>query len=277
MSFIGFNGKGYNSFVGESTDLIHWENFRLAMGFGAPGEFNHGGRVIGAYLYNDWDVKAKRNLRRKDNLYWTLYGCYPKQGGYEMRPGQEGLASSHDGITWNRAWPEQTLSIYQKDVKEWEKSCIYQPWLVDVKGKYYCFYTAAHNSYEQSGFATSSNLINWSRYADNPVIHNRPLLYDSHIASDPKVFWDTDHWVMFYFGCDRGCSIMFAGSNDLEHWTADVEPLYKNGGHPKGLDKSAAHKIALVWNAKTETYYMYYCAVGPKYRCIALLTSKPLA
>jgi hypothetical protein len=98
MSFIGFNGKGYNSFVCESTDLIHWENYRLAMGFGAPGEFDYGGRVIGAYLYHDWDVKASRALRRKDGLYWTLYGCYPRQGGYEIGPGYEGLASSKDGL-----------------------------------------------------------------------------------------------------------------------------------------------------------------------------------
>ena len=26
MSFIGFNGKGYNCFVAESTDLVQWTN-----------------------------------------------------------------------------------------------------------------------------------------------------------------------------------------------------------------------------------------------------------
>jgi predicted GH43/DUF377 family glycosyl hydrolase len=233
--------------------------------------------VIGAYLYHKWDVKAPRTLRRKDGLYWTLYGCYPKQGGYEMRPGQEGLASSKDGLVWERAWPEQTLSVYQKDVKEWEKDCIYQPWLIDVDGKYYCFYNAAHGA-EQSGFATSHNLINWTRYPGNPVIRNRPLWYDDHMASDPKVFWDGDHWSMFYFGGGRGgASIMYAGSTDLEHWTADRDPLYKPGGNPHGLDRQFAHKVALVWNPQTETFYMFYCAVGSQGRCIALLTSKPLA
>ena len=33
MSYIAFNGKGYNSFVSRSTDLIHWSHPRLAMGF----------------------------------------------------------------------------------------------------------------------------------------------------------------------------------------------------------------------------------------------------
>src|SRR5512139_4311253 len=32
MSFIAFNGDGYNSFVAESDDLVHWRQPRLAMG-----------------------------------------------------------------------------------------------------------------------------------------------------------------------------------------------------------------------------------------------------
>ena len=31
MTFIGFDGKGYQSFIAESDDLIHWTNMRLAM------------------------------------------------------------------------------------------------------------------------------------------------------------------------------------------------------------------------------------------------------
>jgi hypothetical protein len=62
----------------------------------------------------------------------------------------------------------------------------------------------------------------------------------------------------------------------LQHWTANPEPLYKAGGHPGGLDKTYAHKISLVYNPKNETFYLYYCAVGVKGRCIGLITSKRL-
>ena len=88
MSFIAFNGNGYNSFVAESADLLHWTNPQLAMGFGKDGEFDHGGRVIGGYLYESYDIKAPRVLKKHQDKYWTLYGAYPKQGGYELRPGQ---------------------------------------------------------------------------------------------------------------------------------------------------------------------------------------------
>ncbi|MCX7006801.1 MAG: hypothetical protein NTY53_06070, partial [Kiritimatiellaeota bacterium] len=105
---------------------------------------------------------------------------------------------------------------------------------------------------------------------------------DEKFCSDPKVFRDGDHWTMFYFGVGRGgAHIMIAFSRDLVHWTAHPEPLYKAGGNPSGLDKQYAHKIALIFNPKNETFYMFYNAVPGKRgptggRGIGLLTSKPL-
>jgi predicted GH43/DUF377 family glycosyl hydrolase len=286
MSFIGYKG-GYNSFVVESDDLVHWKNPKVAMGFGKEGEFDHGGCVIGAFLYESWDIKAARTLKRfnpdtkgaeKNAKYWTLYGCYPRQGGYEIRPGYEGVASSEDGITWTRASNEPILSIHQSDCKKWEKDCIYQPWLVEHEGTYYNFYNAANGGDERTGLAYSNDLIHWVRHPFNPILQNRKGNYDEKFCSDPKVFRDGDHWTMFYFGVGKGgAHIMIAFSKDLVHWTADPEPLYKAGGHPAGLDKQYAHKISLVYHPKNETFYMYYCACGNKGRTIGLLTSKKLS
>jgi hypothetical protein len=277
LSFIGFNGHGYNSFVAHSDDLVHWREPRLAMGFGPPGEFDHGGCVVGAYLYESYDLRAARTLKRRDGKFWTLYGCYPRQGGYELRPGYEGVALSDDGLTWRRAKDKPILSVHDADCAAWEQSCIYQPWLVEHEGRFYNFYNAAQKGIEQTGLAFSPDLLAWRRYAGNPVVRTRDKAYDERFASDPKVFRDGDHWTMLYFGVGRGgAHIMIAFSRDLEHWTADPEPLYKAGGHPAGLDKNYAHKIALVRNPANDTFYMYYCAVGVQGRCIGLISSKPL-
>jgi beta-xylosidase len=277
LSFIAFDGQGYNSFTAESEDLVHWKNFRLAMGFGPEGEFDHGGGVVGAYLYESWDLKAPRTLKRHGGKFWSLYGAYPRQGGYELRPGYEGVASSEDGLHWQRAKPAPILAVQDKDCGPWEESCIYQPWLLEHQGQFYDFYNAARGGQEQTGVAFSSDLLNWRRYPANPVIRNRPGGYDEAFASDPKVFRDGDHWTMLYFGVGRGgAHIMAAFSRDLLHWTARAEPLYKAGGHPLGLDKTYAHKIALAFDSKTEIFYLYYCAVGNHGRGIGLLTSKPV-
>jgi alpha-N-arabinofuranosidase len=278
MTFIGFDGKGYQSFIAESDDLVHWTNMRLAMGYGPEGSFDYGGVVLGAYLYKDYNIKAPRTLKKKDGEYFSLYGAYPRQGGYELRPGYEGVASSKDGLTWQRAKDEPILSVHQKDCGAWEKDCIYQPWLVEHKGKYYNFYNAADGHIEQMGLALSDDILEWKRYEHNPVIPNGPKdSYNEKFSSDGKVFWDKDHWVNFFFGVGKGgAHVMVAFSRDLYHWTVDPEPIYKAGGNPSGLDKKYAHKISLVWNPANETYYMYYNAVGNKGRGIGLITSKPL-
>ena len=121
------------------------------------------------------------------------------------------------------------------------------------------------------------------RYPANPVIRNRKGGYDQGFASDPKVYRDGDHWVMFYFGVAKGgAHIMFAASRDLVHWSAHPEPLYKAGGNPIGLDKSYAHKTALVFNPKNGIFYLFYNAVPGRKglvtgaRGIGLITSAPL-
>ena len=279
LSFIGFNGQGYNSFVVESTNLVHWTNPRHAMGFGRKDDFDFGGCVVGAYLYESYDIKAPRLLKKRAGRFWTLYGCYAKQGGYEIDPGYEGVASSEDGLAWQRAKDQYILSVHEPDVGDWEKHCIYQPWLVEYEGRFYNFYNAKHmpDWIEQMGMATSKELFNWKRYEGNPIVSVRSGGYDAQFCSDGKVFRDGDHWVMFYFGVGKeGAHIMAACSRDLLHWTAHPEPLYKAGGHPGGLDTQYAHKISLIYNSNNGTFYMYYCAVGNKGRVIGLITSKPI-
>jgi hypothetical protein len=277
MSFIAFNGQGYCSFVAESTNLIQWTNPRLAMGFGPTNEFDHGGCVVGAYLYESYDVMSPRRLKKRDGKYWSLYGCYPRQGGYELRPGYEGVACSDDGLIWKRAKQLPILAIQDADCAAWEKDCIYQPWLVEHRGRFFNFYNAANGGAEQSGLAFSTDLVNWMRYPANPVIRNRPGGFDEQFASDPKVFRDGDHWTMFYFGVGRGgAHIMVAFSQDLVHWTAHPDPLYRAGENPSGLDQQYAHKISLVYQPSNATMYLYYCACGNKGRGIGLITSKRL-
>ena len=227
LTFVGFDGSGYQSFVAESDDLVRWANPRLAMGFGPEGSFDHGGVVLGAFLYEDYHIKAPRTLKKKNGKYWSLYGAYPRQGGYELRPGYEGLASSDDGLTWERAKDEPILSVHQPDCGEWEKDCIYQPWLVEHEGRYLNFYNAANGYIEQMGLALSDDLLEWRRDESNPVIPNGPEgAYNEKFSSDGKVYWDTDHWVMSFFGVGQGgAHIMAAFSQDLYHWEVDPEPL----------------------------------------------------
>lgn len=277
MFYTGFDGRGYQTAMAVSRDLVHWTYRGLAVGFGKPGAFDHGGVAVCGLLFDSYDVRGPRTLKKWNGKYWGLYSCYPKQGGYELRPGAQGAIWSLDGDTWHRASDDTpTLSI--EGAAEWEKDCIYAPWLLEHDGRFWNFYNAANGRIEQMGLTTSADMLNWERYPGNPILPNGgPDSYDEVFASDGKVLRDGDHWTMFYFGVGRGgAHIMAAFSRDLHRWTRRSEPLYKAGGHPSGLDKTYAHKTSLVYNKDNDTLYMFYCAVGENGRGIGLLTSKPL-
>ena len=80
MSYIAFNGQGYNSFVVESTDLVKWTNPRLAMGFGKQGEFDFGGSVIGAYLYQSYAHKISLVYNPKNETFYLYYCACGNKG-----------------------------------------------------------------------------------------------------------------------------------------------------------------------------------------------------
>ncbi|KAL7507224.1 hypothetical protein ACHAXN_006850 [Cyclotella atomus] len=273
MSFVGFDGICYQSFVAESNDLISWEGHRLAMAAEGPDE---GGVVLGAYLYESYDLEMPRVLKRINGRFFSLYGAYSKKGGYEIDPGHQGLASSEDGLFWKREKNASILSIFESDVGDWEKSSIYQPWLVEHNGTYYNFYNAKQMPQwiEQIGLATSSDLHEWTRLEDNPILGVTTDGYDKQFCADAKVFRDNavNHWVMFYFGVGKGgAHITIAFSKNLLHWVRDPFPLYYSGGNSSGLDKSYAHKISVIQSKNV--FYIYYCAVGNDGRGIGLITS----
>ncbi|HEY0827095.1 MAG TPA: hypothetical protein VGE40_03295 [Bacilli bacterium] len=279
MFYTGYNGTGYQTMQAKSTNLTDWESSNLVMSYGKKGAFDHGGVTFGGALFETYGLKDARILKQREGTYWVLYGCYLNQGGYEIRPGAQGAAISEDGFHWDRLSDSlPILSIEGAEV--WEEDCIYQPWLVEHETKYYNFYNAANKNFEQMGLAVSDDLIRWHRYPHNPVIPNGSQhSFDEIFCADGKVFYDEDHWVMFYFGVSdvsdrRSAHIMAAYSLDLVHWTKDPEPLYKAGGHPFGLDEHYAHKISIVYHPENDTFYMYYCAVGNKGRGIGLITSK---
>lgn len=276
MSFVGFDGACYQSFVAQSNDLISWGGHKLAMAAEGPDE---GGVVLGAYLYESYDIEMPRVLKRLNGKFYSLYGAYSKKGGYEIDPGHQGLASSYDGLFWNREKNDCILSVFGNDVYDWEKSSIYQPWLVELNGTYYNFYNAKQMPQwiEQIGLVTSADLHEWTRHKDNPLLGVSNDGFDEQFCADAKVFYDNDvkHWVMFYFGVGKGgAHIMIAFSKNLLHWVRDPLPLYHSGDNASGLDKSYAHKISII--RSNNVFYMYYCAVGKEGRGIGLITSEML-
>ena len=63
---------------------------------GPEGEFDHGGVVLGAYLYEDYGIKSPRILKKRNGKYYNFYNA--ANGNIE----QMGLATSNDLHKWER-------------------------------------------------------------------------------------------------------------------------------------------------------------------------------
>jgi predicted GH43/DUF377 family glycosyl hydrolase len=231
----------------------------------------------GGYIaLQDFIWGGSYQLQMYEQKYWISYlgGALP---GYETDPLAIGIAwskSPHLPQEWIRL-DAPVISRDQPTVREFEKITQYKSNIIWDKestiGYPFIMYYNGKDStgHESIGMAVSHDMVNWSRYGDQPVIDN-----GSGISGDPQIVKIGDIWIMFYFGAfwKPKAFDTFACSTDLVNW------IKWEGQHLIEPSESWDHKYAhKPWVIKYNgTVYHFYCAVGDQGRVIALATSKDL-
>ena len=105
---------------------------------------------------------------------------------------------------------------------------------------FYLFYNAKDEGKprwtEQTGLATSRDLVSWTRHPDNPLIRVKLGAWDSGFCSDPCVVRSGEERMMVYFGNNyRHAQNGIALSDDLVTWRKHPEPILP-AGSPGELD-----------------------------------------
>lgn len=165
------------------------------------------------------------------------------------------------------SWEEFGPIIRPEDGGEWERGGLYKAWIMQMDGRFWLFYNAKTTEtpswHEQTGAATSDDLMTWQRVADVPLLpHGDSGDADEWFASDPCVLFDADaeRWVMFYFGLQTGghARELYATSTDLLHWTKGGVLI--DIGEEGDIDEVHAHKPAVFGRDRKLEHY--YCAVA---------------
>lgn len=261
MTFVAWDGVGYQTGLAWSDDLITWEKAGIILGRGAAGSLTQYNAALTSIL-RDNDLNGTGELKKVNGRYVGTWHAYPKPG-YESGPAVIGIAYSDNLLDWEL---EEQVALRPCAEFEWEASGLYKSWLLEHDGLYYLFYNAKDkdkNSYwlEQTGFATSVDLKRWQRSSLNPVL---PVgvagAFDDRFASDPCVLRDGETWVMFYFGnsSDGHARDSYATSCDLVHWTKSGQVLI-DVGVAGSIDSKYAHKPGII--TKDGILYHFYCAV----------------
>jgi len=285
MTYLVYSGKGYETWLAKSEDLLQWKPMGAILDFGKKGNWDASQAAGYASLISyGWGGDYQINKFR--NKYWMTY-IGGNADGYE-----KGLLSIGAVSTKKRPWEvhlwqhnkKPILTPKDKKAGFWEKDLLFKSMLIEdsqrLSGKrFVMFYNAAGDTslpkkwVERIGMATSNDMVNWERYAHNPIIdHQVGISGDAYLQKIDSVF------VMFYFGIywpdgRKDAFNRFACSYDLIHWTDwQGDDLIKSS---EVYDNKFAHKPCVInWNG---VVYHFYCAVNEKeQRGIAVATSTNL-
>ena len=281
MMYVAIAKKvGYQTFLAQSDDLLHWQKLGKILSFTKPGAWDAWQADGGIALCDPrWD--GTHELEKFDDKYWLSYIGGALQG-YETDPLAIGLAWTRDPVAvaeWTRVPENPVLTRVQPDVRTFESQTLYKSQIIHDAAQtlgwpFVMFYNGKLKSgFERIGMAVSRDMVHWQRYGAGPVVANGEAALHG-ISGDPQLVKLGDVWVMFYFGAfwKPKAFDTFACSHDLVHWTKWEGPHLIAPGAP--FDKTYAHKPWVVkWNG---VIYHFYCAVGNEGRVIALATSRDL-
>lgn len=277
MTYIGWDGTGYQTGLAASTHLVNWRKLGCILRRDRANPITRY-NVAMNWILRENDLRSVGMLKKVNGRYLGVYHAYPNPG-YEEGAAVIGTCWSSDLMHWRVDEP----CLRPEDGADWERGGLYKPCLMERAGTYYLFYNAKTNQSrgwrEQTGVATSTDLKTWRRYAGNPILPNGPARsWDERFASDPCVAIDGKTWVMFYYGLDAlgKARDLLALANDPFH-PRKVNRILIDVGEPGSVDSTYAHKPSVVDHGGA--LYHFYCAVSGKWphevRGISVARSTP--
>ena len=272
MSYVGFDGTGYQTGLASSSDLITWRREGLILPRDPSSPITRYNAAL-TWILRENDVFGPGNLKMVHGRFLGAYHAYPRPG-YEEGPAVIGLCWSRD----LRHWEVEPPCLLPQDGAEWERAGLYKACILEHHGLFHIFYNAKNRPTdwrEQTGVATSRDLKTWVRSPENPLLRNGPAgNYDERFASDPCVLRYKTQWVVFYYGLDsKGVARdLLALSPDLVRARKCAGELVAPG--PEGsVDSTYAHKPSII--AHRGTFYHFYCAVSKTFgRGISVAASR---
>ena len=281
MTYIVFDGKGYETWLAKSNDLLNWETLGKIMSF--TDNTWDASQKAGYIALQDFTWGGSYEVQKYDGKYWMSY-LGGATSGYEAGVLGIGMASSKK-LTNPKEWQRlehPVISAKDNDVRWYDNITIYKSSVIWDKEErtgypFVMFYNAKGSDKankkveaERIAVAVSDDMVNWKRFGKEPVIDHQ-----TGISGDAFITKIGDVWVMFYFGAfwKPGAFDRFACSSDLVNWTPWTgDDLISPS---ESFDSRYAHKPFVI--KADGIVYHFYCAVDDNgNRGIAVATSKDI-
>jgi predicted GH43/DUF377 family glycosyl hydrolase len=288
MSYVVFDGRGYETWLAESADLLNWNPLGKILSFSADTTRWDSQQKAGYMALEDPVWAGGYRLKKYRGKHWLSY-FGGREKGYEAGDLAIGIAYTKKDFTQPHEWkrlPDPVLTSKDKDVRWWENRKLFKSTVIWDKDKtigypFVMYYNANGDSavnnirtrwYERIGMAVSEDMVHWKRYLKEPVMHH-PM----GITGDAVIQKMGNLWVMFYFGAfwegRKDAFNRFACSYDLVHWTDwNGDDLIRSS---EPYDSRFAHKSFVV-KYHGVVYHFYNAVNGKDQRGIAVATSRDL-
>ncbi len=221
MWYSGQSGQYYQIGLASSADGINWIK-EAANPVLIPGP---------AIAWDDAGVRSP-SVIFANNVYMMWFT------GVTNSIYQIGLATSADGVLWNKSTSNPVLT---PDINNaWEDVSVRDPFVFKEGNQFVMYYSGKgsngpHNIY-QIGRAVSIDGINWIREVNNPVLTPGVApAWDDVYVMDPSVYKDGKGFKMWYAGeTNQVFQIGYATSSDGINWIRyDQNPvLTPDPGNP---------------------------------------------
>lgn len=217
--------------------------------------------VVGANTTWDDFWVGMHSIWKEGSIY---YGYYTGQGGDSVY--RTGLATSSDGVTWNKdvSWTNPIIPL--GSAGDFDDACASGPVVWKEGTTWYMLYAGkkASTGIWSIGLATSADGISWTKdTAHNPVMSGDVGAWDATIvAPGTNIVKEGSTYYLYYTGwattSQSTSQIGLATSTNLTSWSkSGNNPLIVPAG--SGTEIGAGEAFVKKFGS---TYYMWYQATG---------------
>ena len=167
--------------LAESRDLIHWEKYK-----------NNPIFKVGR---NSWEKRhvSRCCVYKEKGIYYLFYA------GHDGKRERIGLVRGKSIYKLERFLRKPVLDVGEKG--EWDGRSISDPRVIKHKGKYLMFYSGIDaKGMERVGLSESKDLINWSKFAKNPILDVSQSSWDKVSATRADIKRIDNSFYIFYSG-----------------------------------------------------------------------------
>ena len=287
MSYIVFDGRGYETWLAASDDLLHWVAKGKLLSFAGDTSLWDAHQKAGYIALQDHQWNGSYQLQKFNGKFWMSY-IGGATRGYEAGDLSIGIAFTEKSPAQPHEWKKLDKPVFtskDSDVRWWENRKLFKSSIIWDKKKttgypFVMFYNANGDTtgnvklrwFERIGMAVSNDMVTWKRFQREPVMQ-----HSAGITGDAVIQKINDLWVMFYFGAfwtnTNGAFNRFACSYDLVNWTDWKGADLISPSEP--FDQKYAHKSFVVKH-KGVVYHFYDAVNSKDQRGIAVATSHDL-